>query len=664
MPTPASPPASPTTDAVAGVDVGGTFTDAVVITPAGPRVAKVPTTPNDQGEGLAASIAATGVERDPVALAHGTTTATNALLERRLDRAALVLTQGFADVLTIARQNRPSLYDLTQVRPAPAIPRDRVVTVPERIDPDGAVLTPLTDVAIKALLDDLAALAPESVAICLLFSWANPDHEQRIAEAVREAMPDVHLTVSADLVGSIREYERASTCALNAAIGPTMSRYLTRLDDRLPDTAITVMTSGGGTADVARMVTEPVHTLLSGPAAGVVAAADVARSAGFDDAIAFDMGGTSTDVCLIRDGRPVVNVEGVIDGLPIGTPTIGVHTVGAGGGSIASIDAGGALQVGPRSAGSEPGPACYGRGGTEPTVTDAHAVLGHLADLAGGTLTPDVDAAERAFAIDPGITPAGVLEVVRASMARALRKVSTEAGVDPAGLALVAYGGAGPLHASALARSLGCRAAVLPPAPGVLSAVGLLTAPGRREWSRTVMADPADLPAALANLAATSDSPANGVDVERVADMRYAGQAHELRVSVDAGTDAPEEDLGARATRRFHDLHRQTYGYALDDADVVVVTVRLVTRAPALHPGQPDGWDLGPATATIQRTADLGRGPEPVDVVARGALSPGDVVEGPAIITQPDSTAVLLPGDRATVDQHLNLVITTDGAAQ
>ena len=653
-----SPPPSPTAPLVAGVDVGGTFTDAVVLTADGPRLAKVPTTPSDQGEGLVAAVEAAGQQPtvDLQALAHGTTTATNAVLERTLDRAVLLVTEGFADVLTIARQNRPSLYDLSAVRPAPTIPRDMVVPVPERITVDGEVLTPLTDAAIEAVVARTVALQPDAVAICLLFGWADPSHEHRLATAVAAALPDVHITVSADLVGSIREYERASTCALNAAVGPTMGRYLQRLSDRLPDTDVTVMTSGGGTADLERMVAEPVHTLLSGPAGGVVAAAAAARSAGFDDAIAFDMGGTSTDVCLIRGGEPVVSLAGTIDGLPIGTSTIGIHTVGAGGGSIASLDAGGALRVGPRSAGSDPGPACYGRGGTLPTVTDAHAVLGHLDSLAGGTMTADVAAAERAIARIEGVTATGILDVVRAAMARALRRVSTEAGVDPDSLALVAYGGAGPLHASALARMLGCRATVLAPAPGVLSAVGLLTAPQRREWSRTVMVPPERLRDTLDALplddAVTGSIPDAAATVRTVADLRYVGQAHELRIDVDPDAG---EDLGTLAA--FHRRHEQVYGYALHDADVVVVTVRRISQRPALHTEAVTGWDLGPSTPTTTRTADLGDGPETVSVVARGSLRPGDTVSGPAVLVQPDSTGLLLHGDVGTVDDHLNLVI-------
>ncbi len=363
--------------ACAGVDVGGTFTD-VVVHAAGhrPRAVKVPTTPGNQAVGVQR-----GVERAwPGAalrlLPHGTTTATNAVLERTLARTVLVTTDGFADVLQIARQDRPALYDLTVTRPEPLVPHDRVVTVIERTSPDGKAVIALTDEEVERVVRQVRRLEPESVAVSLLFSYAGDEHERRLADAL--ARLDVPITRSSALLPEFREFERASTCVLNAAVEPVMRRYLSNLTDRLPGPTITVMTSGGGTAGVDFVAAAPVHTLLSGPAAGVVAAGAVARSAGFEHAIAFDMGGTSTDVCLIRNGQPEVSSTAQIAGLPFRTPAVGIHTVGAGGGSIAWVDAGGALRVGPRSAGADPGPACYGLGGTEPTVTDAHCVLGHL----------------------------------------------------------------------------------------------------------------------------------------------------------------------------------------------------------------------------------------------------------------------------------------------
>ncbi len=439
-----------------------------------------------------------------------------------------------------------------------------------------------------------------------------------------------------------------------------MRRYLSNLSERLPDPTITVMTSSGGTAGIVRAAAAPVHTLLSGPAAGVVAAGAVARSAGFDDAIAFDMGGTSTDVCLIRGGLPEVSTSSQIAGLPFRTPAVGIHSVGAGGGSIAWIDAGGALRVGPRSAGADPGPACYGQGGEEPTVTDAHTALGHLdpdRELGGG-LRLDVDAARRALETLPESAGGahGVLAVVRATMARALRRVSTERGVDPSRLALVAYGGAGPLHATALARELGCTAVVVPPAPGVLSALGLLLAPPRFEASRTVLADACtdlsqvweelteDARAELAQQGVTGE-----VSVARVADARYAGQSHELRITVEAG--------GVDVAELLHAAHEQAYGYAMRDERVDVVTLRVVATGTPILAAPPGDWDQGEAAE--ERSRLIGVAGEAVEarVVSRAALRPGDEVRGPALIEQPDTTTLLAPDERAVVDDAHNLVV-------
>ena len=577
----------------AGVDVGGTFTDVVAHAPGHrPRAVKVPTTPDDQADGVRRGVSEAWPGTGLRLLPHGSTTATNAVLERKIARTVLVTTAGFAGVLHIARQDRPALYDLSATKPEPLVPYDQVVTVEERTAPDGTEIIALTDEEVRRVVREVEQLAPESVAVSLLFAYADDSHERRLCEAL--AALGVPITRSSALLPEFREFERASTCVLNAAIEPVMRRYLSRLTSALPEPTITVMTSGGGTAGVDFAAAAPVHTLLSGPAAGVVAAGAVARSAGFGDAIAFDMGGTSTDVCLIRDGTPEVSTASQIAGLPFRTPAVGIHTVGAGGGSIAWIDAGGALRVGPRSAGAEPGPACYGLGGREPTVTDAHCALGHLdpgRELGGG-LRLDVAAAERALDTISE-SPHGILAVVRATMARALRKVSTERGVDPAGLALVAYGGAGPLHATALARELGCAAVVVPPAPGVLSALGLLLAPARYEASRTVMA-PAD--SDLTDVWEQLSSEARGelekqgvageITLFRVADGRYAGQSHELRLDVREEADLAE---------LLHIAHENAYGYAMRDERAIVVTVRVIAQGEPILAEPPRDWDQGAA---------------------------------------------------------------------
>jgi N-methylhydantoinase A len=642
-------------EACAGVDVGGTFTDVVVHAPGHrPKAVKVPTTPANQAEGVQRGVAEGLPGGALQLLPHGSTTATNAVLERKIARTVFVTTDGFTDILQIARQNRPALYDLTVTKPEPLVPHKRVVTVVERMSPQGEAIVALTDAEVERVVDAVRRLEPESIAVSLLFSYVCEDHERRLCAALADL--DVPITRSSALLPEFREFERASTCVLNAAIEPVMRRYLSNLTARLPEPTITVMTSSGGTAGVDFAATAPVHTLLSGPAAGVVAAGAVARSAGFSDAIAFDMGGTSTDVCLVRDGHPEVSTSSEIAGLPFRTPAVGIHTVGAGGGSIAWVDTGGALRVGPHSAGADPGPACYGLGGEEPTVTDAHCALGHLdpARELGGGLRLDADAAHRALEELPE-SAAGVLSVVRATMARALRKVSTERGIDPAGLALVAYGGAGPLHATALARELGCPAVVVPPAPGVLSALGLLLAPPRFEASRTVLADADDdLSQAWAELATEAHSELENqgvttkIALSKVADLRYQGQSHELRV------DVPEQ---ADIAELLHTAHRESYGYAMRGERVKVVTLRIIARGEPILTNPPKDWDQGEAEQKPDREIGIGDRTVLARIVSRAALRPGDEVAGPALVEQPDTTTLLADDELATVDEAGNLVV-------
>ena len=646
---------------VAGVDVGGTFTDVVVLDGDVPRIAKVPTTPDDQSEALADGVARAAGQPRVAAVAHGTTTATNAVLERTLARTVLVTTDGFKDLLVIARQNRPSLYDLSVVRPEPIVPPELTVSVTERMGPSGEPVIALSDSELARVVDEVCGLEPEAVAICLLFSYAGPVHERRICAALADRL-DVPITVSSELLPEFREYERASTCVLDAAVAPVMRRYLRRVLDRLPGATVSVMTSGGGVAGVDAVAAAPVHTLLSGPAAGVVGAAAIAAAEGFADAAAFDMGGTSTDVCLIRGGRPEVATDAAIGGLPFATPAVAVHTVGAGGGSIAWIDPGGALRVGPQSAGAAPGPASYGRGGTAPTVTDAHAVLGQLVDeqaLGSDAVRLDRQAARAAMAAVAAVGSAqdaaqGILTVVQATMLRALRRVTTERGVDPSALALVAYGGAGPLHATALARQLGCQAAVIPAAPGVLSALGLLLAPPRRELTRTVMARwdrdaaPPDLQGVWAELSAAAGAEVPDAELSLVADCRYAGQSHELRI------DNPADGDLARA---FDTAHAQAYGYELVDETVEVVTVRAVAIGTPALTAPPASWDHGMGVEGGTTELILDGATQQVPLLHRAALRTDEDVDGPALIVQPDSTTLLLTGDTAHVTPSGNLVV-------
>ena len=538
--------------AILGVDVGGTFTDAVLLADGMLQTAKVPTSPAQEESVVEAArlvLAAAGVP-EVEGFAHGTTVATNALLERKGARTAFVATEGFEHLLHLRRQNRAHLYRLDADHPEPLVPLERCVGVRERIGPDG-VLTPLA-------LETLPEVDADAIAVCLLFAFRDPSHEVAVAEELRRRRPDAHVVASHEISPELREYERASTTAVDAYLGPAVGRYLRALGRAARDAGLPepfVMRSSGGVATIDEAAAHPALILVSGPAAGVVAAARIAALAGVEDAIAFDMGGTSTDVCLIAGGRAGRADERTVAGFPLRVPMIDVHTVGAGGGSIALRDAGGALRVGPQSAGASPGPACYGRGGTEATVTDANLLLERLPARLPGGLELDGEAARRALG---GIDPADVVDVVNAEMLRALRVVSVEQGHDPRSFALVAFGGAGPLHACALAEELGATRVLVPAAAGVLSAVGLVASDERRDHVHSY----------LCPLGDAGELPAVGE-----ASLRYRGQSFELWVP-----------LGADLDERFHRMHEERYGYADRGRVVELVTVRTadVTPGPGL----------------------------------------------------------------------------------
>jgi N-methylhydantoinase A len=528
-----------------GVDVGGTFTDAVLITDGELRIAKVPTSSRQEESVVAAAraVGAAEVER----FTHGTTVATNALLERKGARTALVATAGFEHVLHLRRQTRAHLYRLCADHADPLVPLDRCVGVRERMGPDG-LLAPLE-------LEPLPDIDAEAVAVCLLHSYRWPEHERAVAAELRRRVPDAHVVASHEVAPEFREYERASTTAADAYLGPVVAGYLRALgsaarDARLPEPL--VMRSSGGVASLGEAAEHAAFILVSGPAGGAVGAARVAAEAGHPNAIALDMGGTSTDVCLILDGVVGRSSERVVGGFPIRLPSVDLHTVGAGGGSIARVDAGGALRVGPESAGAFPGPACYGRGGDLPTVTDANLALGRLPLRLAGGLELDPDAAERALG---SIDPRGVVDVVNAEMLRALRVVSVERGHDPRDLALVAFGGAGPLHACELADELGIRTVLVPDAAGVLSALGLAASDERLDHVET----------RLVPLAEAGELPADGE-----ADLRYRGQSFELTIAL--GPDLPE---------RFHRAHEDRYGYADRSRPIELVAIRRAEVRPA-----------------------------------------------------------------------------------
>ena len=569
-----------------GADSGGTFTD--IVGTDGP-ILKIPSTSDDPGRAVRHGIAAiAGSDRPPELLAHGTTVATNALLQRRGATVTLLTTAGFADVIEIARQDRPSLYDPWVDRPEPLVDREHRLEVVERVAADGTVLVRCATGSLPDIPEDT-----EVVALCLLHSDLYPDHESAVSERLETDGWDVSASIR--ISPEFREYERTVTTVINAYLRPACRPYLLGLADAAD--RVVVMSSSGGLLDVEVAAELPAALLLSGPAAGVRAAAALAGACGFPDSISFDMGGTSTDVCLVLDGEPAPAAERRIAGFPVRLPSLDVHTVGAGGGSIARIDAGGALTVGPASAGADPGPAGYGRGGLEPTVTDANLVLGRIPAGAAfpGLGVLDVEAAAAALEAR-GIAAQGVVDVVNANMVQALRAVSVERGVDPSGLALVAFGGAGPIHACALAESLGISTVLVPPAAGVLSAVGLLISPARRELVRSWPTPPdhrgledalAELSEQAVGMIVSADDPVGtgALTVTTTLDCRYAGQSHELRVA--AVTD-------------FAAAHLLRNGYERPGHPVEVTALRAVAERPA------------PTTVETLLASWVGRWPEPV----------------------------------------------------
>jgi N-methylhydantoinase A len=549
-----------------GIDVGGTFTDAVLVSDGAVTTAKVPTAAR-QEESVVAAAAAVGADAVD-RFTHGTTIATNALLERRGARTAFVTNEGFEHLLHLRRQTRAHLYRPCAEHPAPLVPLERCVGVRGRTGPDGE-LVPLD-------LGSLPDLEAEAIAVCLLFSFRDPLSERAVAEEIRRRHPRAHVVASHEVAPEFREYERASTTVADAYLGPVLARYLLALETACSSAgfpAPLVMRSSGGVATLEEAAAHASFALLSGPAAGVVGAARIAALAGFQSALAFDMGGTSTDVCAVTNGTAERQHERLVGGFPIRLPTLAVHTVGAGGGSIVRVDEGGALRVGPESAGAHPGPACYGRGGTQPTVTDANLLLGRLPRTLPGGIELDEGAARRALG---DLDPEGVIEIVNAEMTRALRVVSVEQGLDPRDFALVAFGGAGPLHACALADALAMETVLVPAAAGVLSALGLVAADERRDEVRSYVVP----------LEEAGELPSTGE-----ADLRYAGQSFELTVPL--GPDLPE---------RFHEAHAARYGYADRARPLELVAVRTaeIVRAPEVRVRGPALSVTGPAALELE----------------------------------------------------------------
>lgn len=669
---------------IVGVDVGGTFTDFAARNVATGEftVHKRLSTPNDPSEAilkgfveLQEKIGISGA--DVTRFAHGTTVATNALLQRRGAKVGVVTTNGFRDLLEIGRQVRPSIYDLQADAPPPLADRRSRLEIDERIGYGGVVLTPLTDAAIDTLIEDLADLPDiQSLAICLLFSFSNPEHEQRIARAIKQARPDLYVSVSSEVQPEFREYERFSTALINAFLQPEVSRYMDRLQAAVgsvaPNARFGIFQSSGGLMSVDKASQFPVRTALSGPAAGAVGASAAGAVSDVGNIVTLDIGGTSTDVCLIRDGKTEIAHVREIAGFRIRLPMVDIHTVGAGGGSIAHVGSDGLMRVGPKSAGAVPGPACYCNGGTDPTVTDANVYLGRLPlSLAGGGLKIDPAKADTVISeiasklsISPVKAALGIVDIATSNMTRAIRAVSTEKGHDPRDFVLMPFGGAGGLHAADVAKSLGIQRILTPRSPGILCADGLLEAELQENFVTSMQCRlVGDLSAMVDAVRQQSqealqwlESEADNAEDGRVVlslDMRYVGQNYELPVEIE-GADCSVEQL----RQGFLAEHMRAYGHADPDAPIEIVNIRAKALA-SLVQGSTDlaspshlGEPLEITKVWFNEGAAIN-----TPIYDRTTLPVGTVLKGPAIIAQLDSTTVVPPDATVTVDAALNLMM-------
>jgi N-methylhydantoinase A len=656
------------------IDTGGTFTDCVYLVDGELRVLKVFSTPTDPSLGVLEALNQIGTGK-ALSVRHGTTVGTNAMLERKGARVAFVTTAGFEDTIAIGRQTRSSLYDWFAPAPACIVPPELRFGVPERVSAEGKILRSPTDAELLALVDQVRNSGAESIAISLLFSFANPETELRVEAAMR--VLDLPISTSHRILPEFREYERAATTVVNAYLAPRMQSYLTHLEKRVilqhPDSRVDVMQSSGGIVPARLAAQEPVRTVLSGPAGGVIGAYQTARWAGFERIIGFDMGGTSTDVFLsdATAGGAQLTRESIVAGVPISVPMLDIHTVGAGGGSIARFDAGGMLRVGPESAGADPGPICFGRG-TEPTVTDANLLLGRLdsESFLGGNVSLDSKRGRQILQEKKGPLSSedefadGILRIVETNMEKALRVISIERGHDPRDFVLVAFGGGGPLHACSLARALRMDTVLIPAMPGALSAVGILLADVVRDYSRTVMLSGEaihNLDGVFAELEqlGRDDFHAEGLhgEAHRSLDIRYRGQGYELDIPYRSDSSQSSSD----AIESFHQLHQQRYGFSDPEKPVEVVNLRLRMISPC-EPYQPQETELirgdGSAACYAERPIFFDGRFLDSKIYNREALAPGDVIHGPALITEYTSATVLPPHCYAQVDGYANLVIT------
>lgn len=672
------------------IDTGGTFTDVTLLDRETGRswTAKTPSTPDDPSRGFMTGIdeivGQAGIQAGALGqVFHGTTVATNLILEGKGAEAALLTTQGFRHVLEIGRQDIPRRANLfAWIKPIRPVPADRIFEIPERVAADGAELTPLDEDAVRAAARALKARGIDAFAVCYLHSFANTAHELRSREIILEEHPDALVSLSSDVLPLVREYERSMATVLNVYVMPAVSRYVKRLEDRLAAAQVAapllIMKSNGGVASAPEVRKAPAHTALSGPAAGVVGAGFVGASAGFRDLIGIDIGGTSADISMIKAGEFRLSESGQIGEWPLALPMIDINTVGTGGGSIAEISANGALTVGPQSAGARPGPACYGQGGDRATVTDAHLVLGRLPPfLLGGTMSLDVDAARTAIEKDVGRplglsvedAAKGVLAISNNDMVGAIRLISVERGEDPRDFALIPFGGAGPLHGGELARLLGMRTVIVPPSPGVLSAIGLLVSILRADYVQTCVEAP---PYDAARIAAVFDhlereadawferesAPAPSRRKARYASIRYRNQGFELNVPW-AG-DAVDLQTAAATAENFHARHEQLYSFAQRDTVVEIVNLRV---AAACDLERPRMARLAAGGALADAEVDrhdvwFDDGAVNVPIYDRGKLSADVEIVGPAVVMQLDSTSVILPGETARTDAYGNLIVT------
>lgn len=671
-----------------GFDVGGTFTDFTIHDGASGAIRhfKVASTPSDPSEaiesGLSALIAELGIAAHDIGfVGHGTTVATNMVIERRGVRTGLITTKGFRDVLEIGRQVRPHLFDYSVGKPEPLVPRQRRIEVAGRIDVEGNTLTELDEAAIRSAAEALLAARVEAIAICFLHSYLSGAHEQRAAEIVREVAPDLYVSTSSEVLPEFREYERFSTTAINSYVGPKMDRYLNRFLGRLTNLGIAAQPytihSNGGLMSVETVRAYPVRTCLSGPAAGVVGAAEVGKEAGFPDLITFDVGGTSTDVSLVLGGAPAFAASRMVADHPVRTPMVDIHVIGAGGGSIAWIDDAGALKVGPHSAGADPGPVAYGRGGTEPTLTDANIILHRLnpVTLLGGRMKVDEEAARRAveerIARPLGLTveeaALGIIRIAVANMSRAIRAVSTEKGHDLANFALFPYGGAGPLHAVAVAEECDLKRVLVPQEPGTMCARGILMSDLSLDFvkSEIIIANDASWPRIAAQFDGMQERGLAWLDKEavepgrrsflRVIEARYKGQNHEVQVRLDREASRV---AFAEFVAGFREAHRREYGYDVEGLAIEVVNCRLKVVGAIDRPRtKPPGAQAASPLAREHRLVHFSDGWVDTPVHDRAGLGAGARLQGPAVIEEMSSTTVVGPGQHVHVDAIGNLIV-------